>query len=112
MRIEDLFGLSYLLQAVGFIGISFAWAKAIHEFRTGKQVYSTRLLLLIITTIAFLAYFFPGFAAICYFIAGCFKPYYRAYLRVFSGIILFLYGAAMFILFYTKDHDIEGGERT
>lgn len=106
MNIKDLFGVSYILQAIGFVGIMLSWIKAVNEFRVGNRVYRTRLLLLVITTVAFAAYLFPGFAAICYFITGCFKPAYRDYLRIFSGLILFLFGTAMYLLFYTKDNDI------
>src|SRR6476620_366697 len=95
--IKFLFPASYVLQAIGLIGITLSWIKAVKEFANGNRVYRTRLLLLIITTVAFVAYLFPGFAAICYFINGCFKPIYRDYLRVFSGLILFLFGAAMFL---------------
>jgi hypothetical protein len=102
----NLFTASYILQGIGFVFITLAWGKAFKEYLTGIGLYWTRVLMLIITTVAFFAYLFPAFATICYFIPGCFKPIYRDYLRLASGLILFLYGFSKFILYYTKDDDI------
>jgi hypothetical protein len=100
------FAISYVLQLFGFLGIAFAWGKAVVEYRHGKKVYRTRILMLIITTIALMAYVVPSMIAVCYFVKGCFQPIYRDYLRIFSGAILFLYGLFKFLLYYTKDVDI------
>lgn len=96
---------SYILQLLGFIGIFLSWVKALHELRRGERYYSTRLLLFIITSIAFVSYIVPTLLTVCYFMPGCFQPAYRDYMRLFSGIILFLYGLFTFLLYYTKDGD-------
>lgn len=96
-------GISFALQALGFLGIAYAWSRALYELRHGKTVYNTRLLLFIITSITLSAYVVPTLIAVCYFVAGCFQPAYRDYLRLFSGLILFLYGLFKFLLYYTKE---------
>ena len=104
MNLPPVFmALSYVLQMFGFLGIAYAWGRALQEFRTGRDVPKTRLLLFLITSVALLAYVVPVVLALCYFTPGCFQPYYRDYLRLFSGMILFLYGAFKFVLYYTKE---------
>lgn len=98
-----LFPLSYILQAIGFVGIAYAWGRALQEFREGGIFPHTRLILFIITSIAFSAYVLPTLFAICYFLPGCFNPLYRDYLRLFSGLILFLYGTFTAYLYYKKE---------
>ena len=98
----QLFALSYILQAIGFLGICYAWYRSLREL-SGAGVPPTRKLLFVITSVALIAYLLPTILSICYFIVGCFKPYYRDYLRLFSGMILFLYGAFKFLLYYTKE---------
>lgn len=99
------FAASYILQALGFLGICYAWSRALHELRHGYRYFNTRLLLFVITTVTLSAYVVPTFIALCYFVEGCFQPVYRDYMRLFSGAILFLYGLFKFLLYYTKEDD-------
>src|SRR4051812_9773871 len=103
-----LFPVSYVLQALGFVFIFLAWSKALHELRRGQVFYKTRVLLFAITSVALTAYLVPTLLAVCYFVPGCFQPVYRDYMRLFSGIILFLYGFFKFVLYYTKDSEKQG----
>lgn len=98
-----IMAVSYVLQLIGFFGIAYAWGRSLHELTRGKGVPRTRLLLFIITTVTFSAYIVPVVLSVCYFSPGCFQPYYRDYLRLFSGVILFLYGLFKFLLYYTKE---------
>ena len=98
-----VFALSYILQFLGFLGIAYALGRAIREWQTSRVVPRTRFYLLVITSVAFVAYILPAMFSICYFITGCFQPIYRDILRVTSGIILFLYGGVQFLLYYTKE---------
>lgn len=98
-----ILAISYILQFLGFLGIAYAWRCAFREWLTGRIVPKTRTIMLIITSVALVAYIFPAIASICFFIEGCFQPVYRDILRVTSGIILFLYGLFKFLLYYTKE---------
>lgn len=98
-----IFAISYILQAVGSIGIAYAWWRSLVEWRMGKRVPRTRFLLLMITSVALISYILPTLIAMCYFIEGCFRPFYRDVLRVTSGLILFLFGVFEFLLYYTKE---------
>lgn len=103
---QTIIAISFILQAIGFLGILYAWIKALQEFRDGGVFPKTRLLLFIITTVTLSAYIVPTMISICYFKPGCFQPQYRDDLRLFSGIILFLYGLFKFLLYYTKEKEV------
>lgn len=95
--------ISFVLQMIGFLGICYAWWHALGELKTGTEVYRTRLLMFVITSVTLSAYIVPMLISLCYFDKGCFQPVYRDYLRVFSGTILFLYGLFKFLLYATKE---------
>jgi hypothetical protein len=98
-----LTGASFILQTFGFVFISLAWWKALQELVRGRFFYRTRVIMFVVTTVALLAYIVPTALALCYFAPGCFQPVYRDYLRLFSGLIFFLYGLFKFLLYYTKE---------
>jgi hypothetical protein len=105
ITMPELMELSYVLQAIGFVFMLFAWGKALKELVKGEKVLATRRLMFAITTVTLVAYLFPVYASYCHF-ADCFRSGFRDILRVTSGIILFLYGFFKFLLYYTKDNDI------
>ena len=105
---HNLATLSYILQAIGFLGILYAWGRALQELRRGGSVPQTRRLMFFITSVALSAYIVPTLIAICFFVEGCFRPIYRDYLRLFSGFILFLYGSFTAWLYLTKEAHFDG----